>query len=692
MHKFRFLPFSIAMALLLFWGAAAHAHLCFLPKGTGAENSQVYSNQAWGATTLTLSTLSSPTYEICSAADAADGTVDGTINIEWAPGDGTAATDLKLDVVYGQATETINLIFSFSEKYKYDSTISPKLPHDPSACTCTPKVIPLDPEDPEEYGCVEPEFCTDYPKVTPNKTGTGFSKDNTIALLNVTDRYVWTGEGNFAPLKNINFRLDTVEFKNTYADTEHADFEFNTIDVVKTSILSYKGSEEPPDCELLYAACPGTTGTARQQTAYKLKVTFTTPPCFTGKPGAASLTCPGQPGCTQTAGPAISTLNFTLPSTASGKTGCYESDGTTVHTPCADLKVKFVPPVAGGAAVTKDQSQSPFTEDTTIEGTPTVGPVTIIGTSSSCADSNLGTGTYLGSVTAAAANCQCGAPPVVALSKPTETQLPNTKYAENSNINLEFTVTLDPGADPPLSCPEDVEEIVFYYTNDPGATSLQTYNPLPSLNSSCKFTAIIDKAFVVEGAPIWFGVILRDSNLQYGYYPGEPTPLDIEDANDVAGIMDPDTGGFEIEVDQIFAGTQCDFVTRSDNSKDPYPSQFPYQAGSQVLRIYFQVNDTANVSARIYMLDGTLIRHLDSNNAMGISSDNIDCSVSECNFCNDGSSKQQDDSGCIWDGTNYQGGNHTVANGMYIVNIHAVCTDKFSGGVIDFTKGIVVMK
>lgn len=671
------------MALLLLWGAAAEAHLCILPATLDGSDisTKTYNNTAWSAAAagtplpLNLTTPSSSTYEICVAADKADGLADGIINIQVAPG-GTGAK-LALDVVYGQATNTVNQIYASTEEWKYN----PDKMSQPSTCICYPS----------SGTCTGGDLCT-YPKVsqgeplyfTSNLAGDFIDNDQDVPNV-----YIQVNQANLGstlpPAAKENHLLSTSIFWQTYADAETYTFEFNIALPVHTDILSWNDDDQE-DCKVLVTQCKGDGGImANKQLAFKTKVTFTQPPCYTGKPGTATLTCPGQPGCTQTTGPAISTLNFTLPSTVSPKTGCYESDGTTVHTPCDGLKVEFVPPVAGGAAVTKDQSQNPFTENTTIDGTPTVGPVTIIGVSTSCADSDLGAGTNLGSVIAALANCQCGAAPVVSLSKPTEDQLPNTKYAENSNISLEFTVTLDPA----LSSPDDVEEIVFYYTNDPGATSLQTYNPLPSLNSSGKFTAIIDKASVVEDAPIWFGVILRDSNQQYGYYP--PT-LELSVPPVVADLIDPVTGGFEIEGDQIFAGTQCDFVVRSDDSKAPYPSQFPYQAGSQVLRIYFQVNDTASVSARIYMLDGTLIRHLDSNNAMGISQDNIDCSVSECNFCNDGSGKQQDDSGCIWDGTNYQGGNHTVANGMYIVNIHAVCTDKFSGGVIDFTKGIVVMK
>lgn len=688
MHKFRFLPFSIAMALLLFWGAAAEAHLCILPATLDGSDisTKTYNNTAWSAAAagtslpLNLTTPSSSTYEICVAADKADGLADGIINIQVAPG-GTGAK-FALDVVYGQATNTVNQIYASTEEWKYN----PDKMSDPTTCICYPS----------SASCSGGDLCT-YPKVSygePLYFTSQFTSDFIDNDQDVPNVYIQVAQANIGmtlpPAAKENHLLSTSIFWQTYNDAETYTFEFNmTLPAVHTDILSWNDDDEE-ECKVLVTQCKGDGGImANKQLAFKTKVTFTQPPCYTGKPGTATLTCPGQPGCTQTTGPAISTLNFTLPSTVSPKTGCYESNGTTVHTPCAGLKVKFVPPVClvpPCAAVTKDQSQNPFTQDTTIEGTPTVGPVTIIGVSTSCADSDLGTGTNLGSVTAAAANCQCGAAPLVSLSNPTKEQLPLTKYAEGSNISLEFSVTLDPA----LSSPGDVEEIKFYYMRL-GDTTLSTpiNDPLTSLNSSGKFTAIIDKASVVEDAPIWFGVILRDSNQQYGYYP--PT-LELSVPPVVADLIDPVTGGFEIEGDQIFAGTQCDFVVRTDGSKYPYPSQFPYQAGSQILRIYFQVNDTASVSARIYSLDGTLIRHLDSNNAMGISQDNIDCSVSECNFCNDGSSKQQDDSGCIWDGTNYQGGNHAVANGMYIVNIHAVCTDKFSGGVIDHTKGIVVMK
>jgi hypothetical protein len=137
------------------------------------------------------------------------------------------------------------------------------------------------------------------------------------------------------------------------------------------------------------------------------------------------------------------------------------------------------------------------------------------------------------------------------------------------------------------------------------------------------------------------------------------------------------------------AGTKFDFLP----GQEPYPNQFPFHANGQVLKIFFALNCKGDATAQIYSMDGNMIRHLDYNASNTFDSCNSN-SQSLCNMCTqygDDNSKK----GCLWDGTTFEGGTHYVANGMYIINIHATCTDAaspFKGSSMDYTKGVVVMK
>lgn len=365
-------------ALLLFSSAAALAHLCILPKSVGSGS---YGNTTWGATTLNLSTPSSPTYEICSAADAADGASDGIINIEVAPGPG----ELALDVVYGQATETVHDIFGIQDRWKYDKT---KLPHDPSSCICTPEKV---------GSCEGANYCSNYPRVEPNSTNFPSSFRDSYIGLSGAEWYIFTARANFGTLESINFRSGTVTFKNNYNHGEYYTFAFDTTSANKTSVFSYTNGV---DCELLYASCPGKTGTARQQTAYKTRVTIN--PCYAAKPGAASATCAGRPGCALYPETADATLTFTTPS------ACYKSNGAggwISAAPCGTFKVGFQ--TIGGSNVTKIQSQSPFTETTFVGNTI---HYDLSGASDSCLssdpDPDPSSGLF-GQVTTDSADCSC---------------------------------------------------------------------------------------------------------------------------------------------------------------------------------------------------------------------------------------------------------------------------------------------
>ncbi|HOX28670.1 MAG TPA: hypothetical protein PLQ76_05890, partial [bacterium] len=178
---------------------------------------------------------------------------------------------------------------------------------------------------------------------------------------------------------------------------------------------------------------------------------------------------------------------------------------------------------------------------------------------------------------------------------------------------------------------------------------------------------------VKSGYDIAWGITIRSDDQQQSKYP--VSTLDTTSAATL--FSSTDASNKQISGDNIIVGTAFGFV----QGQEPYPNQFPFRAGgNQVLKINFQLNDNANTTTRIYSLDGTMIRALE-NSTLSIAN----C-TSDCNYCN---SKE----GCIWDGTSYEGGNHFVANGMYIFNIHAICTGNvFPNSSIDYTKGIVVMK
>jgi hypothetical protein len=129
-----------------------------------------------------------------------------------------------------------------------------------------------------------------------------------------------------------------------------------------------------------------------------------------------------------------------------------------------------------------------------------------------------------------------------------------------------------------------------------------------------------------------------------------------------------------IDGDTIKKGTHLAFTT----GKEPYPNQMPFRAGpNQRLLIDFAFNEIALITMRIYSVDGTLIRQIDSSTETPANTDNV------CNW----------EKGCSWDGTTYLGGTNFAANGLYIVNLYAIGTGAaFGGQTINYTKGIVVMK
>lgn len=114
-------------------------------------------------------------------------------------------------------------------------------------------------------------------------------------------------------------------------------------------------------------------------------------------------------------------------------------------------------------------------------------------------------------------------------------------------------------------------------------------------------------------------------------------------------------------------------------AEKPYPNQMPFRSAGQILHIGFKTNEQANVTMRIYSPDGNLVRQIENSSSDPFTTTGIN----SCKW----------DTGCSWDGTNYLGGSNYVANGMYIVNFYAIGTgSNFAGQIIDYTKGIVVMK
>ncbi len=574
-----------------------------------------------------LCMLKNGDYTLTDAAVCASGAGTTPLEAEFYSSD----SEIELDVVFQQDATTAKTLSGFQAKVRFDPTMA-----NPASCNCHDSRPSITEAPPGEAcdGDAPQSVCGTYPVIwNPISIANWVNLVDDFITVESGNYYTKVAQGALGKLTpNTNLLMQNLVFKNIYASEQTAAYTF--------AFESFSNLYDDAYCEMLTEAC----GCAVQHKGISTIINISSTPCFVRQPTLGALSCAGRAGVcsSDTDGtPADVSLAFTLP------TGCVTTlGGTTAFTPCNDIRVD-VTPTSGGAAVPK--TSSPYTQEVTLNDTYV--SYNVVGASSNCISSN--------PVSTSSVKCRCGDPPVVTM------QTLRPPFVENGAINVKFNVT-DPESG-------GITQLKFYYTNDSGTPTLTQLNLISMLLPNGDVTATIPGTAVKSGTDIFFAVVAQSSGGLETSYPSEFDP------SDPSSIYLSATG--KINGSDIIKGTRFDFV----EGNHPYPSSFPFRAGgNMVLKVFFQLNDTADVSARIYSLDGRLIRHLDNSTA------SLDaCSVSSPHLCNMCYWQE----GCVWDGTTYEGGENFVANGMYIFNIYANCTGQnFGGSTLDYTKGIVVMK
>lgn len=286
---------------------------------------------------------------------------------------------------------------------------------------------------------------------------------------------------------------------------------------------------------------------------------------------------------------------------------------------------------------------------------------------------------------------------------PSTVKINNIAYNDSSgklvvgqNLTVTGTIADSDASDSNLTL---AKVFVYYGTN----TSMNAAPLQVTPTSSGNFTATIPGSFTsgfTAASRIRIAIVTQDKDgtgncfdaagaLQAAgicaTWPNAPSNFNPSDANTAQLVSIPfiQATAFEFGISSKDAS--------GNDIREPFPSSFPLRpAPHQSLRFYFKLSDTAAVTMRIYSLDGTLVR------VIGNTVQPLTCPAclpdQTCPVCAVDNGCKWDE-GCVWDGTNYQGLDHFVANGMYVVNIHATCTGTlFPGATIDFTRGIVIMK
>ena len=519
--------------------------------------------------------------------------------------------------------------------------------------------------------------------------GSAVDDDGTKIVSNAATNFT----ANKFPTSKPNFVLANVVFENGYTtpSTNHNsgseaytfDFSLNKATVPTDVVLMNADDEQ---CFLFSTGgspCAGMGITPVPKTPIKSRIFIDKPSCYVGPPSAATVTsCKASGTCTSTTGDAEADLTIGLPTTCYADDKCSATYTGGTCTPGVEFNKK------DGTEVTNYTSTS--YKDTTPDVAQSVQyTLTGVDTSGNCNDSSgLKTSSSGGSCTGTtlqsnSLTCKCGDPPTITLTDPVPTAIGDTcsgckQFLQGTDITVKFSVTDIDG-----TLPSSITSIKFFYTNDLSVAP-QVVN-VTDLNSSGVASAKIAKNYVSAEADLYFGVIATDTDGMTGEYPAGFT---CSATAPTAACMAANVA--KINKNNIILGTRCAFI----DGEEPYPNMFPFRAtgyssGSEgnILRIFFALNEVSNVTMRIYSLDGLLVRQVEgSTTNVQPPGQGETCSSEACNFCNW-------ESGCQWDGTTYRGGNDLVANGMYIVNIHAVCTgDNFYGQSVDYTKGIVVMK
>jgi len=648
LKRFLITPLIFSITLILFC-SAARADLCLLK-----------------------SDASYTTGTPCADADAADGTTDGIINLTIPNTEATLETMVVFD--FNGATQDFDGIDQVTHKLYFSPNASLS---DAPAC--------------EGTACTKPS-CT-MPEV--RSTGSGFDYQDGADCAKKYN----SGAGDFpsgiyiylsaiamsTSAMKTNFRVSTISFKNGGAKDNVYTFKFDPTDapdeMTPTDIKSFGCST------FQTGGCP--PNLPQQQKMYETRITVTgvTITCTTTKPGNPTLSCKGTPGTpspgtglctpgTPAVGEAAATLDYTLPSS------CTKSDGSACTVDSTKSRIKFT---SAGLGETDKILTGPSPYTKYIDVNTNIAAFTAKARVSTtdgldCSESD--------DLNITGVSCSCGKIPLVACEP-----LTNKACYKNQPLSIKFTLSdLDDsllvspgGALKPTAIPNN--GIVFYYVVGEGASSItQISNVRETLNlSDYTFTATIPGDKIVPDETIYFGVVVTtEGGTLTGRYPSSFR-------TDTVSNFITDTNDAGAKITNCKQGTSFDFAVDSTGQKQyPRPDRFPFHAGNDVLRMYFELNNSAIVSAQIYSLDGTLVRHLDYS-----TSKLSDCNNDQSDLCNMCTTTLDDNNryGCIWDGTTYEGGSRWVANGLYIVNIHAVCTgDPFKGSTLDHTKGIVVIK
>ncbi len=616
----------VILAIFIFLCSSARADVCILKQGE-----------------YTL------TGTPCNTADVADGAAqDNIINYVVYP-----SKAYTFDVVFDQRNYTNKAeIAGWQSKIKYDATVFA----DSATCEGTSCTKPACTVDPDSKFSLNP--CTLFSLNCCQKIFT--STDGLGAGV-----YVWNQDAELTTAVTDNFVMTRIEFKSLSSSVSVGsvyDLVFDTGDESNGTFV-----QTVDLCNVLSEVCEDSgKNNFPTQATMTTRLAVTTFPCYAVKPGPATLTCRGiPPACITTSGDVVARLSYTLP------TKCYY-DGTLGE--CSGLSIKFTSTELGGTIVLDSSSPNPY-ERTIQDGVGySIPALSIDSMANECGNSSTNTSSaYGGTTTSNVAYCACGQVPQISLNP---TSFLNGTFIQNSPISIPAIVTLDSS----LTIPDDIpsDGLMLYFTNNPTSSYYQSVNVRSTLKDDGTFTATIPGEYMTPGSNIYFCIVAKDSNMAEGKYPETCDISSVETlANTGAYLSIPD-----VPPNRFW------FV----EGQEPYPNQFPFSPSPETpLLIQFSLNDfPVNVTAQIYSLDGKLVRYLDYEPYIYLTS----CSPGfdrECNICTQfGYASILN--GCIWSGTSFSGNNNFVANGLYIINIHAVSTGNFRGSSFDYTKGVVVMR
>lgn len=466
--------------------------------------------------------------------------------------------------------------------------------------------------------------------------------------------------GDNYPIDPANYLFDTVVFENFYSSSQQNvyTFTFDTSGGAGTGAdAHYNNTNSCPLFKKTSKVCDGLG--IEFHDILTTSVSITIPPAITGPPKSVSLSCRGIGGCTANGGSAVAVLKYEIPDV------CYVNNTCSAASElCENYGISFTD-MDGNRQILSSSGE--FSETVNVGDTVQY-RVRGVETNGYAADSTSLNGCS-GVLTTNPVVCRCGDPPVIKLVSPRLSEFgsdSDVMYSAGKKIEFKFSLD-DPDDDLSVGLPDSITSLDFYYSNEEGGAA-QRYTPV-DLDTNGNFTAFIPGEYIKAGNKLYFGVVAVDyDGLETTYPDGfDPADVDAESSIVVSNIVDlPDYFGF---------------VTGGE----PYPSSFPFIVGDdRLLKIYFSLSEYADVSMRIYSMDGRVFNELYSGD-IEISSGTETCSGNACNYCNWAT-------GCQWDGKDKNGKDY-AGNGMYVVNINARSTgNNYGGQILDYTRGIVIMR